>query len=75
MGPQRRFGIYVGFYSPSIIRYLESLTDDVFSSPCEDCQFNEIIFPPLGGEWSLPEVRRKTVFPLLGRGKSMPKAR
>ena len=30
MGPQRRLGIYVGFDSPSIIRYLEPLTDDVF---------------------------------------------
>ena len=30
LGPQRRLGIYVGFDSPSIIRYLEPLTGDVF---------------------------------------------
>ena len=30
MGPQRRLGIYVGFDSLSIIRYLEFLTGDVF---------------------------------------------
>ena len=30
MGPQRRLGIYVGFDSPSIIRYLEPLTRDLF---------------------------------------------
>ena len=32
MGPQRILGIYVGFDSPSIIKYLESLTDDVFTT-------------------------------------------
>ena len=30
MGPQQRLGVYVGFDSPSIIRYLEPLTGDVF---------------------------------------------
>ena len=30
MGPQRRLRIYVGFDSPSIIRYLKPLTIDVF---------------------------------------------
>jgi hypothetical protein len=29
MRPQRRLGIYTGFDSPSIIRYLESLTGDI----------------------------------------------
>ena len=32
MGPQRRLGIYVGFDSPSIIRYLEPLTGDLFKA-------------------------------------------
>ncbi|KAL8097292.1 hypothetical protein AgCh_030429 [Apium graveolens] len=31
MGPQRRIGIYVGFDSPSIIRYMEPLNGDVFT--------------------------------------------
>ena len=59
MGPQRRLGIYGGFDSPSIIRYLEPLTSDVFKAHFEDCHFNEIVFPPLGGEKSLPEARRE----------------
>ncbi|KAL4021530.1 hypothetical protein IC575_020332 [Cucumis melo] len=49
MGPQRRLGIYVGFESPSIIRYCEPLTGDVFTARFADCQFNETNFPTLGG--------------------------
>ena len=44
-------------------------------SPFEDCHFNEIVFPLLGGEYSLPEAWRETVFPPLGEEKSMPEAR
>ncbi|XP_021737563.1 uncharacterized protein LOC110704092 [Chenopodium quinoa] len=50
MGPQRRLGIYVGFESPSIIKYLEPLTDDLFTARFADCHFNETVFPALGGE-------------------------
>ena len=50
MGPQRRLGIYIGFNSPSIIKYLELLTGDVFTARFADCQFDETIFPILGGE-------------------------
>ena len=31
MSPQRKLGIYVGFDSPSIIKYLKPLMDDVFT--------------------------------------------
>ena len=55
MGTQRRLGIYVGFDSPSIIRYLEPLIDDVFTVCLADCHFNESVFPSLGGENSIPE--------------------
>ncbi|KAL0553873.1 hypothetical protein IC582_007777 [Cucumis melo] len=48
MGPQRRLGIYVGFESPSIIRYLEPLTGEVFTARFADCHFNETNFPTLG---------------------------
>ena len=48
-GPQRRLGIYVGFESPSIIKYLEPLTGDVFTARFADCHFDETVFPPLGG--------------------------
>jgi hypothetical protein len=48
MGPQRRLRIYIGFHSPSIIKYLELLTGDVFTARFADCQFDETIFPILG---------------------------
>ncbi|RVW71587.1 Copia protein [Vitis vinifera] len=59
MGPQRRLGVYVGFDSPSIIKYLEPLTGDVFTARFADCHFNESVFPSLGREKSIPEERRE----------------
>jgi hypothetical protein len=50
MRPQRRLRIYIDFYSPSIIKYLEPLTRDIFTARFADCQFDETIFPILGGE-------------------------
>jgi hypothetical protein len=50
MGPQRRLKIYIDFHSPSIIKYLEPLTGDVFTAHFIDCQFDETIFPILGGK-------------------------
>ena len=49
----------MGYDSPSIIRYLEPLTGDVFTARFADCHFNENLFPPLGGEKSVPEKRRE----------------
>ena len=49
MGPQRRIGIYVGLDSPSIIKYLEPMTGDIFRARFADCHFNETMFPQLGG--------------------------
>ena len=59
MGPQRRIGIYVGFDSPSIIKYLEPMIGDVFRARFADCHFNETVFPQLGGEKSIPEGRHE----------------
>ena len=50
MGPQRRLGIYVGYESPSIIKYLEPSTRDLFTARFADCHFDENIYPTLGGE-------------------------
>ena len=50
MGPQRRLGIYVGYESPSIIRYLEPKIGDMFTAQFADCHFNEAIFSVLGEE-------------------------
>ena len=49
MGPQRRLGIYVGYTSPSIIRYLEPVIGDMFTARFADCHFNEDEFLALGG--------------------------
>ena len=57
MGPQRCMRIYVGFNSPSIIRYLEPLTCDVFTARFADYQFNETVFSPLGGEKEISSER------------------
>ena len=57
MGPQRRLGIYVGFDSPSIIRYLEPLTFDVFTARFPDCHFDETNFPQLGERRKVHKVR------------------
>ena len=43
-------GIYVGYDSPSIVRYLEPLTGDLFTAPFVDCHFDETVLPSLGGD-------------------------
>jgi hypothetical protein len=48
MRPQIRLRIYIGFHSPSIIKYLEPLTGDIFIARYADCQFDETIFSILG---------------------------
>ena len=48
-------GIYVGYESVSIIRYLEPLTCDVFIVRLADCQFDEANFPSLCGEKKILE--------------------
>jgi hypothetical protein len=59
MGSQRRLGIYIGFDSPSIIRYLEPLTGDIFKARFENCHFDENIFSSLGKEKSLSKARQE----------------
>ena len=50
MGPQRRLGIYVGYKFPSIIKYLETSTGDLFTARFADCHFDESDFPTLKKE-------------------------
>jgi hypothetical protein len=50
MGPQRKLGIYMGFKSRSIIKYIESMTGDLFTARFTDSIFDEDHFPALGGE-------------------------
>ncbi|CAL2271723.1 unnamed protein product [Prunus armeniaca] len=63
MGPERKLGIYVRFNSPSIIRYLEPLNGDIFTTRFADCYFDETIFPPLGEEKSVPEEQEGKFVP------------
>ena len=49
MGFQSRLGIYIGYESLSIIKYLEPPMGDVFTARFANCHFNEKIFPTLGG--------------------------
>ncbi|KAM2685331.1 hypothetical protein EV1_046712 [Malus domestica] len=61
MGPQRMMGIYVGYDSPLIIRYLEPLTNDLFTAYFTDCHFYDTVFSSLGGDKNvnIPEEMRK----------------
>jgi hypothetical protein len=56
MGPHRRMGIYVGYQSPSIIKYLKPLTGDLFMTRYADCNFDEDHFLALQGETKYQNV-------------------
>ena len=60
MGPQRRSGIYIGFDSLSIFKYLKPLTGDVFRERFVDCHFDDVNFPSLGGD-KLPKEERREI--------------
>ena len=49
MGAQRKLRVYVGFESPSIIKYLVPTTGDLHKARFDDSIFNEDHFPALGG--------------------------
>ena len=51
MGPHRKLGIYLGFISLSIIKYLEPLTGDLLMARFADSIFNKDHFPALVGEF------------------------
>jgi hypothetical protein len=51
MGPHKKMGIYMGYLSPSIIKYLEPLTGNLLTARYADCIFSEEHFPALGGEF------------------------
>ena len=61
MGPQHRLGIYIGFDSPSIIKYLEPLTGDVFRARFANCHFGEVNYSLLRGD-KLPKEERREIF-------------
>jgi hypothetical protein len=50
IGPHRKLGIYVGFQSPSILKYLEPLIGDLCMARIANHIFNEDHFSALGGD-------------------------
>jgi hypothetical protein len=50
MSPHRKIGIYMGFHSLSIIKYLEPLTGNLFIAQYANYIFNEDNFSILGGD-------------------------
>jgi hypothetical protein len=48
MGPHKKLGIYMAYQSSSIIKYLEPLTGDLFTTRFADCILNEDHFSALG---------------------------
>ena len=57
MGPHRKLGIYVGYETSSVIKYLEPMTGDLHTARYADCVFDEDHFPALGGERYPEECR------------------
>ena len=52
--------IYIGFDSPSIIKYFQPSTGDVFRARFTDCHFDEVNFLSLGGD-KLPKEERHEI--------------
>jgi hypothetical protein len=50
MGPLRNLGIFLGFKSQSIIKYIEPMTGDLCTTRFADSIFNKDHFPALRGE-------------------------
>jgi hypothetical protein len=54
-------GIYVRYQSPSILKYLEPLTGDLFTARFANCIFNEYYFLTLGEILNLSLMARKLI--------------
>ena len=63
MGPQRRLGIYVGYESPAILKYLQPLIGDLFTTRFADCQFDEAYFLTLRGRKDIFRTKNVKKFP------------
>ena len=61
IGPQRRMIIFVEYDSSSIIRYVEPLTGDLFTTHFADCHFYETVFMSIEGDKNvnIPEEQRE----------------
>ena len=57
MEPHRKLGVFVGYETPSIIKYLVPMTRDLHTIQYADCVFDEDHFPALGGDRHLEQCR------------------
>ena len=57
MVPHKKLEIYVGYETPSIIKYLEPMTGDLHTARYVDYVFDEDHFPALGGDRHPEECR------------------
>jgi hypothetical protein len=62
MGRQRKLGIYVGYQSPLIIKYVEPLMSDLFTTWFAYYIFNGDHFPALGGDNKFIDDGREIVW-------------
>ena len=51
----KKMGIYVGYNSLYILKYLEIQMGDIFKAKFVNCHFDEIMFPTFRGENKLLE--------------------
>lgn len=53
--------IYVGYDAPTIVRYLDPSTSELFTARFADCHFDETSFPLLRGDMnaSVPNERQE----------------
>jgi len=65
MGTHRTLGIYVGYETPSIIKYLEPMTGDLHTAWYANCVLDEDYFLALGGDRH-PEECQKIVWNATG---------
>lgn len=73
MGPQRAMGIYVGFQSPAIAKYLDPVNRNLLNTKFADCIFLEHSFPSLGGDAGKRErLQAELVFPTKTETHSYP---
>jgi hypothetical protein len=73
LGMQRSLGIYVGYESPSIIKYLEPNTGKMFRARFSDCVFDETISPKVGKEGAVTNPEGKPLEAKHGLFKEQPK--
>jgi hypothetical protein len=72
LGIQQSLGIYVGYESPSIVKYLEPSTGKMFRARFLDCVFDETSFPKVGKEGVITPLGERLLEAKQGLFKEQP---